>query len=73
MADLRSLRESILTMPASEVLEIHRSIRESRTVAKKPKTKAAADRRGIRRSIFSAIESMSDLELDELIKSLERR
>lgn len=73
MADLLSLRKSILTLPASEVMEIHRQIRESRKTIKKPRTKAGAKRKSVKKTLLSALDGMSGGELDELIKELEGR
>ena len=73
MATLRDLRESILSLPADKVTEIHRQIRQSRRTPKRPYSKSAAKRKTVRRDLMAALENMPRSQLDRLIEELESR
>ena len=73
MADLRSIRLSILELPYDEQVQLHLRIRESRKTPKKPQTKAKAKRITEKKSFQKAVNSLSKEELARLIKKLEKQ
>ena len=68
MAQLSSIRKSILDLPTDEVMSIHRQLRESRMIIKKPRTAAKAKRRKEKSATLDLFSKMTDMELDELIR-----
>ena len=73
MATLRDIRSSILSMPASEVIEIHRAIRQSRRTSKRVVTAKAEKTSGVKKrtSMMKLVEGMSQEDIDRLIAKLE--
>jgi len=71
VATLKDIRPSILDLPANEVMEIHRKIRESRRTPKKARSKAKARRTMEKKKILSVLDSLSVDDMNTLIKQLE--
>lgn len=70
MSNLRSIKESILTMSAEQVMDIHRAIRQSRRTPKKIVKKIMSKKKD---PISTSINSMSDADLARLEAAIKER
>lgn len=70
MSNLRSIKESILTMSAEQVMDIHRAIRQSRRTPKKIVKKIMSKKKD---PVSTSINSMSDADLARLEAAIKER
>ena len=73
MADLASIRGSVLFMGVEEAINLHSRIREQRYVSKRKIKVAKKEKKAKVVGVEKTISTLSDAELDMMIAALEKK